>query len=52
MFVRALIATAKQAIARGYQKEYLPCCNLEVDRLYKEFCESGDREVPDARKKR
>lgn len=46
-FVGAVLAAAKIAIPRGYRREYVPCWNTETERLYKEFCESGESEVAD-----
>lgn len=46
-FVGAVLAAAKKAIPRGFRREYVPCWNLETERLYKEYCESGDSEVAD-----
>lgn len=46
-FTGAVIAAAKKTIPRGFRKQYVPCWNSETERLYKEFCESGENEVAD-----
>nr|CAI5825299.1 unnamed protein product [Callosobruchus analis] len=46
-FIGAVISSAKEAIPRGYRKEYVPGWNEHSEQLYNEFVESGDREVGD-----
>nr|CAI5868414.1 unnamed protein product [Callosobruchus analis] len=46
-FIGAVIRSAKEAIPRGYRKEYVPGWNEHSEQLYNEFVESGDREVGD-----
>lgn len=38
---------ATVSIPRGYRQEYIPCWTAESDRLYDEFCRSGDPDVAD-----
>nr|CAI5850104.1 unnamed protein product [Callosobruchus analis] len=44
-FIGAVISSAKEAIPRGYRKEYVPGWNEHSEQLYNEFVESGDREM-------
>lgn len=44
-FVGAVINAAKKSIPRGYRKEYIPGWNERSEELYREFLESGDREI-------
>ncbi|KAG5876421.1 hypothetical protein JTB14_032622 [Gonioctena quinquepunctata] len=42
-----LFASAEKTIPRGYRKEYVPRWNDECEREYRNFQESGDREIAD-----
>jgi hypothetical protein len=46
-FAGAIISTAKKHIPRGYRREYVPGWNERSEALYKEFKQSGEREIAD-----
>jgi hypothetical protein len=46
-FVGAVISTAKKYIPRGFRKQYIPGWSRRSEDLYKDFNQSGDREIAD-----
>lgn len=46
-FTKAIIATAKKCIPRGFRKEYIPGWNDDMEHLHQQFQNSGDSEIAD-----
>jgi exonuclease III len=46
-FVKAVIATAKRKIPRGFRKEYIPGWSNDCEQLYQAYIETGDHTIAD-----